>query len=514
MRANDVGILALEVYFPRYYVAQSDLEVADECVGKYTKGLGQQALGVCTLQEDISSISLTVVNNLVNRLNLDLRNVGFLEVGTETMIDKSKSTKTILMRLFKECGNLDVEGADVKNACFGGTAALFHAIDWIESSAWDGRLALVVAGDIAIYGSKAARPTGGAGAVAILLGPEAPLVFDPGLRAHHARDQYDFYKPDMSSEYPMVDGKLSMRCYQESLLSCYRTYKRKATVRGQFDVTVLSSPPFRDPNAPPAISQTIDYMCFHAPFSRLVQKAFGWLALEDVKSQTDPSANTGTKAATNASAENSICTSSLGDEVEIQAKRPSQTIDPIIFSALKGLCDNNTSHSPISDRDLEASCVQASKDLFAAKVEPGLVFAKHIGNMYTASLYACLISLLLSVPLRDLRGRRIMMYSYGSGLLAAMFSLYVHPTRSVTNLLQSMCTSHARDNPIFKRLFESRTRLSIPQFEEILEERRKLHNTAPCTPSEHPDGLFPGSYYLVHVDERYQRTYEKMPTAV
>lgn len=43
-----------------------------------------------------------------------------------------------------------------------------------------GRLAIVVAADIAIYGDKNAQPTGGAGAVAILLGPNAPLIIDPG----------------------------------------------------------------------------------------------------------------------------------------------------------------------------------------------------------------------------------------------------------------------------------------------------------------------------------------------
>ena len=43
-----------------------------------------------------------------------------------------------------------------------------------------GRLALVVAGDIAVYASGNARPTGGAGAVAILLGPNAPLVIERG----------------------------------------------------------------------------------------------------------------------------------------------------------------------------------------------------------------------------------------------------------------------------------------------------------------------------------------------
>lgn len=41
-------------------------------------------------------------------------------------------------------------------------------------------MALVVAADIAVYGDKSARPTGGAGAVAILLGPNAPLVIDFG----------------------------------------------------------------------------------------------------------------------------------------------------------------------------------------------------------------------------------------------------------------------------------------------------------------------------------------------
>ena len=43
-----------------------------------------------------------------------------------------------------------------------------------------GRYALVVAGDIAVYASGSARPTGGAGAVAILIGANAPLAFDRG----------------------------------------------------------------------------------------------------------------------------------------------------------------------------------------------------------------------------------------------------------------------------------------------------------------------------------------------
>lgn len=43
-----------------------------------------------------------------------------------------------------------------------------------------GRYALVVCGDIAVYPSGNARPTGGAGAVAMLIGPKAPLVLEQG----------------------------------------------------------------------------------------------------------------------------------------------------------------------------------------------------------------------------------------------------------------------------------------------------------------------------------------------
>lgn len=40
---------------------------------------------------------------------------------------------------------------------------------------------MVVAGDIAVYATGAARPTGGAGAVAMLVGPHAPLIMERGI---------------------------------------------------------------------------------------------------------------------------------------------------------------------------------------------------------------------------------------------------------------------------------------------------------------------------------------------
>lgn len=51
------------------------------------------------------------------------------------------------------CGNTDIEGVDSTNACYGGTAALFNCVNWVESSSWDGRYGLVVCTDSAVSSS-------------------------------------------------------------------------------------------------------------------------------------------------------------------------------------------------------------------------------------------------------------------------------------------------------------------------------------------------------------------------
>lgn len=141
---------------------------------------------------DINAMLLTVTSSLLEKYNVDPRSVGRLDVGTESIIDKSKSVKTVLMDLFAPSGNYDIEGIDSKNACYGGTAALFNCINWVESASWDGRYALMVCGDIAIYAEGSARPVGGCGAVAMLIGPDAPIVFEREfcLQLHRQLEQH------------------------------------------------------------------------------------------------------------------------------------------------------------------------------------------------------------------------------------------------------------------------------------------------------------------------------------
>ena len=149
-------------------------------------------------------------------------------------------------------------------------------------------------GDLALYAKGSARPTGGAGTIAILIGPNAPLVFDRGLRSLHICHTYDFYKPVMDSEYPIVDGKLSISCYLNALDKCYQLFKskyRRAAENNDFNNNSNNN------NSEKSKSQedkslssgknkkfnlnAADAFLFHSPYCKLVQKSLARLLWND-----------------------------------------------------------------------------------------------------------------------------------------------------------------------------------------------------------------------------------------
>lgn len=438
---KDVGIRAINFVIPSMYVDQTDLEHYDQVSeGKYTIGLGQKQMGFCTDLEDINSLCLTAVSQLVENNNISYSDIGRLEVGTETIIDKSKSVKTVLMKLFEPSGNFHVEGIDTTNACYGGTAALFNALSWVESSAWDGRLAIVVAADIAIYEKGNARPTGGAGAVAMLIGPNASLVIERGLRGTYMNHAYDFFKPDLTSEYPVVDGKLSIQCYLNALDQCYRSYLSKC--HDNINLTKFDS------------------FVFHTPYCKLVQKSLARLYLNDF-------INSNSK----------------------------ETDYP-------GLEKYNNIHLPDTyfDRDIEKTFMERSKSIFENMTKPSLLLASRVGNMYTPSVYGGLASYLCSIPPENLPGKKIGVFSYGSGLASSMYSIKI-----VDNELSNLITNLKKciDN------LEKRIRVTPEKFTEVLEIRQKSLHQAPYVPVGNKEDLFPGTWYLSNIDELHRRYYER-----
>jgi hydroxymethylglutaryl-CoA synthase len=404
-------------------------------------------MGFCSDREDINSLCLTAVSKLMEKHNIGFDKIGRLEVGTETILDKSKSVKTVLMQLFEKSGNTDIEGVDSTNACYGGTAALFNALSWLESSAWDGRLALVVAGDIAVYSSGNARPTGGAGAVAILLGPNAPLVVERGVRSSHSVHVYDFYKPDLESEYPRVDGKLSIQCYLGALDKCYERYRQKAKARNGETVTL----------------DAFDGLVFHSPYCKLVQKSLARLVLNDVLQL--PAA-------------------------EVTTKYPG-------LESLK----NVKLEDSYFDRDVEKAVLTGSKAIFEKKTQPSLHIANQVGNMYTPSVYGGLISYLISKPENELRGNRVCLFSYGSGLQASMYSIRIasESSESLSKLLNGISTVHKRLN--------SREKVDPDAFSKTMLLREHVHHKAPYVPVGSVNSLFEGTYYIDSIDDMHRRKY-------
>mmetsp|Transcript_39999 Transcript_39999/g.35688 ORF Transcript_39999/g.35688 Transcript_39999/m.35688 type:complete len:114 (-) Transcript_39999:469-810(-) len=65
------------------------------------------------------------------------------------------------------------------------------------------------------------------------------------------------------------------------------------------------------------------------------------------------------------------------------------------------------------------------KEYYKKKCHPSLKLSTNMGNIYTGSLYLCLMSLIADTNV-DLVNKKILMFSYGSGLASAMFMIRVN----------------------------------------------------------------------------------------
>ena len=107
------------------------------------------------------------------------------------------------------------------------------------------------------------------------------------------------------------------------------------------------------------------------------------------------------------------------------------------------------------ERLVKASGVTASDEQMREKVGGSLGYNKSTGNSYAASLYVGL-TCLLDTTAEDLAGKRIGLFSYGSGCVAEYFSGVIQPGyRS-----QLFAAQH-------QALLEGRTELSYRQYEDI-----------------------------------------------
>jgi hydroxymethylglutaryl-CoA synthase len=144
---------------------------------------------------------------------------------------------------------------------------------------------------------------------------------------------------------------------------------------------------------------------------------------------------------------------------------------------------------------LDGLTQEAADETFAAEVGASLLLPSQVGNIYTGSLYLALASL-LHAEAAVLEGRRIGLFSYGSGCAAEFFAGRVVP--GAAELVRRLDL----DAPI--RLSQ---RLSIPGYEAL----RRADGTADRRPA--PRAGAPGrelngkGVAFLGIDEEERRVY-------
>ncbi len=263
-----VGIETMGLAVPEQYVDMAELAEARAVpASKYLEGIGLKQMAVAGPHED--TVTLAVKASRIALQGCAPSDIGLCIVGTETAVDHSKPVASFVQGLLGLSSHCRVY--EVKHACYGATAALMTALDWIRAGSNQGRKALVIASDIARYGLRTAgEPTQGAGAVALLVSSEPRLVeFDTKVGTC-SRDVMDFWRP-LYSKDALVDGQYSVTCYLDALLGAYRAW---GSENGE---------------GPLPSTDALAAIAYHVPYPKMAKKAHE--ALRGLEKDPEPASS-------------------------------------------------------------------------------------------------------------------------------------------------------------------------------------------------------------------------------
>lgn len=253
MTYSRIGIIGIEYQLPKYVIKQEEISLGlDIDINKLRIGLGLEEFSVPDRNEDCVSLALSALSNLLNKFNVDINDVGKIEVGSESNFDSAKSIKSYLTDLFGN--NTSISGCDNVNACYGGTNAFLNSLAWLDSCLCNRTYAIVICTDISLYKEKAAIPTSGGGAVAMLLGRDPVLALVPSMVKHYSSNESDFLKPISKYPFPDIKGKESIEVYKQAFNKMYQ--------ESSFE---------------------FEYAVFHAPYPKIVQKLCNENGIESSK---------------------------------------------------------------------------------------------------------------------------------------------------------------------------------------------------------------------------------------
>lgn len=245
-----VGIDTLAIYSSHYAL---DLAVLAEARGidpdKYHVGLGQYVMAVPPPGEDIVTMAANAARQALH--GITVADIDLLLFATESGIDQSKAAGVYVHDLLGLPAHCRV--VELKQACYGGTAALQLAIPYLTM--YPTKKILLIASDIARYGLKTpGESSQGAGAIAMILSANPRVLALEPEAGIMTENVMDFWRPNYMHE-ALVEGKYSSKLYLTMLENTWKHYQ------------TLSGRQLNDH----------DYFCYHVPVPRLVEKAHAHL---------------------------------------------------------------------------------------------------------------------------------------------------------------------------------------------------------------------------------------------
>jgi len=211
---------------------------------KFSKGLLLNEISIAPLTEDIVTLAASASNSILT--DKEKEEIDMVIVATESGIDQSKAAAVFVH------GLLGIQpfarSFEIKEACYGATAALHYAKLHVENSPES--KVLVIASDIAKYGvGTPGEPTQGAGSVAMLITQNPRIMAFNNDNVAQTRDIMDFWRPNYSST-PYVNGMYSTQQYLDCLTTTWDEYKKR------YDWTM----------------DDFAAICFHLPYPKLALK--------------------------------------------------------------------------------------------------------------------------------------------------------------------------------------------------------------------------------------------------
>lgn len=241
-----IGIDRITFATPNCYLSMKDLAIARGIdPNKFTIGIGQSQQAVPPNHQDIVTLGAQAALPLLPYI--DSSRLKMVIVGTESGVDASKSSALYIHKLL----NLSawVRCVEVKEACYGGTAALMMARDYVL--AHSGAQVLVIAADIARYGvGTPGEVTQGAGSVAMLVSENPRVLQINDDSVVKSAEIQDFWRPVYQST-ALARGKFSTEQYIRMFCDVWQKYSAENACN------------FND----------FEAICFHLPYTKMGLKA-------------------------------------------------------------------------------------------------------------------------------------------------------------------------------------------------------------------------------------------------